>query len=198
MLPGGAGDFAEMEAGVRRASGLVEQLLRLARAEAVGHGHFAPVDLSDVLRRCVADLVPLAGERSTDLGLLADERLMIEGSELDLMILFSNLVDNAIRHAPPGAQVDVSVVAGPEPRVEILDTGRGVPAAEIPKLFDRFHRAADAREAGNGLGLAIAEAIARRHGLAIAIANRADRSGLRVTVRPLERKAAGPGAPGDV
>lgn len=194
ILPGGAADFAEMEAGVRRASGLVEQLLRLARAEAVGHGQFAPIDLSDVLRHCVADLVPLAGERSIDLGLLADVKLVIEGSEPDLAILFSNLVDNAVRHAPPGAQVDVSVFAGEDSRVEILDSGPGVPAAEIPKLFDRFHRAANAREAGNGLGLAIADAIARRHGLRIEVENRKDRSGLRVTVRPPGRSVADGGA----
>jgi two-component system, OmpR family, sensor kinase len=79
--------------------------------------------------------------------------------------------------------VDVCVRRrGPEAVVEVLDSGCGVAEEEIPKLFDRFHRAASPDIEGSGLGLAIAGSIAKRHGLAIAIENRTDRSGLRVTV----------------
>ena len=102
--------------------------------------------------------------------------------------MFGTLIDNAIRYTPRGGVVDVAVRGDPEGSVEIVDSGCGVAEEEIPKLFDRFHRAAAQDVEGSGLGLAIAESIAKGHGLEIRIENRSDRSGLRVTVS--RRRAA--------
>ena len=79
---------------------------------------------------------------------------------------------------------DAAVVrsAGASKFVEIVDTGRGVAIEDMPRLRDRFFRAAPTDTEGNGLGLAIADAVARRNAMRIDFANRDDRSGLRVTV----------------
>jgi two-component system OmpR family sensor kinase len=91
-----------------------------------------------------------------------------------LKILFGNLIDNAVRYTPQGGSVDVSVGhRGAGTIVEVADTGCGVSESELPRLFDRFFRAAPARIPGTGLGLSIVAAIARRHGLAVNIENRA-------------------------
>jgi hypothetical protein len=74
-------------------------------------------------------------------------------------VLF-NLLTNALRHTPPGGRVTVAAAAaGGDLRVEILDSGPGIPAADLPHVFDRFWRADPSRSrehGGSGLGLAIA------------------------------------------
>ncbi len=174
---------ADLNSGVVRATTMVEQLLRLARSEnASSVGPMCDVDLGEILKRCVADFVPQAGDKGIDMGLQIDGPLIAKGVEADLKILFGNVIDNAILYTPYGGSVDVFLRISPQPGIEILDTGCGVAEVEIPRLFDRFHRAAEPGIDGNGLGLAIAHVIARRHGMSITIENRQDRSGLRVRV----------------
>ena len=104
-----------------------------------------------------------------------------------LKMLFGNLIDNAVRYTPAGGTVDVSVRRnGSGAVVEIVDTGCGVAAEDLPRLFDRFFRAAPAEIEGSGLGLSIVDAAAKRHDLRIEITNRSDRSGLRVRVSTSE------------
>ena len=174
----------DLDSGIRRASALVDQLLRLARSEGGPvHTKSEGIDLTELLKQRVADFVPIAEAKGVDLGLTGADRVVLTGWPDDLKILFGNLIDNAIRYTPEGGAIDVCVSkCGEKALVEVLDTGSGVVEEEIPKLFDRFHRATARDIEGNGLGLAIAESIARRHGLAIKIENRTDRSGLRVTV----------------
>ena len=179
--------ISELLAGVSRATALVEQLLRLARSEdANGEARREIVDLSELVTQCVADFVPLADAKGVDLGIAARDPVVVQGWPADLKMLFGNLVDNAIRYTPAGGSVDVSVRQnGNSVAVEILDTGCGVAKADIPRLFDRFFRAAPLDVEGSGLGLSIADAVATRHGFAIQIENRADRAGLRVRVSAL-------------
>ena len=174
----------DLDAGIRRASALVDQLLRLARSDGGPvHAQSESIDLADLVKQCIADFVPIAEAKGVDLGLTGADPVALTGWPGDLKILFGNLIDNAIRYTPSGGTVDVCArKCGEEALVEILDTGCGVAEEEIPRLFDRFHRAAAPDIEGNGLGLAIARSIARRHNLAIAIQNRSDRSGLRVRV----------------
>lgn len=176
----------DLRAGVGRASGLVEQLLRLARAEEItGTAIPESINLSDLITQCVADFVPLAAAKGIDFGLTSAEAVMILGWPADLKMLFDNLIDNAIRYTPEGGSVDVSLTRrGDTFAIEVIDTGCGVDEADIPRLFDRFVRAAPVDIEGNGLGLAIAAAVAVRHRLMIEIQNRGDCRGLRVLVFP--------------
>lgn len=174
----------ELRAGIRRASALVDQLLRMARLDEVVSGQpHQPVDLAAHIGECVADLIVQAEAKGVDLGIAVCEPTTIFGEASELKALFGNLIDNAIRYTPAGGSVDVSLrSAGASSFVEIVDTGCGVAIEDLPRLRDRFFRAAPAETEGNGLGLAIADAVAKRNAMRIDFANRDDRGGLRVTV----------------
>jgi two-component system OmpR family sensor kinase len=175
--------FTELGQGIARATALIDQLLKMARFEGSADSvSREPVDLTALVTQCVADHVPIAAHKGVDLGLTVREPAQIWGAPAELSILFGNLIDNAIRYTPPGGSVDVSVVRwGTKTIVEVADTGCGVSEAELPRLFDRFFRAAPADVPGTGLGLSIVEAIAKRHGLLVRLENRED-GGLRARV----------------
>jgi two-component system OmpR family sensor kinase len=176
--------IADLERGVDRATALVNQLLRVARFETrVLDPATELIDVSEVLKRCVAEQVQLAGAKKVDLGLNAKGPAWVVGRANELQILFGNLINNAVRYTPAGGVVDVNVTSESEVTVvEIADTGCGIPEELIPRAFDRFFRAAPADVEGSGLGLAIVKAIAERQGLAVRLANRQGGSGLVVTV----------------
>jgi two-component system sensor histidine kinase MprB len=86
----------------------------------------------------------------------------VEGAPDRLGRAVNNLLDNAARHSPPGARVDVRVAAG---EVCVRDRGEGVDPREAEQIFDRFYRGANARDRpGSGLGLAIVRQVAEAHG----------------------------------
>lgn len=82
-----------------------------------------------------------------------------------LRVAVDNLLGNAIKHGAPSKRVEVSIDLAPGlANVDVKDHGVGIPAAELPRLFDRFHRAAGTTNGGHGLGLYIAASLARLHG----------------------------------
>jgi len=159
-------------------------LLRLARSEGdPDTGAWKDVDISALVKACVADLVPLADSKGVDLGLACAERVRARGSRADLALLFGNLIDNAVRYTPSGGAIDVGLwLEGDRFVFDVIDSGCGVAEADIPRLFERFFRAAPACVEGSGLGLSIAQAVAERHGLSIALQNRPDAQGFWVRV----------------
>ncbi len=175
------GRLSDMEAGVRRASSLVGQLLRLARYDA---GTADPVlrrkvDLCAVALAAVAQLAPLAEQKGVDLGVIRQDAAVCTGDPGDFAIIIANLIDNAIRYTPAGGTVDIAIHFEPgRVLVEVQDSGPGIAAELLPRVFQRFFRAAPADIEGNGLGLAIASAAAARNGATLAIENRRDRQGL--------------------
>jgi len=175
--------LTELERGTRRASALVDQLLRMARYDASREVAVAePVDLPELLKSCLADQVPIAESKGVDLGITTMESVYILGAGSELKNLFANLIDNAVRYTPSGGAVDVSIgPCGERAVVEIADTGCGIPRDLLPRVFDRFFRAAPPDIEGNGLGLSIVKAIADRHGLEIELGPR-DGGGLVATV----------------
>jgi two-component system OmpR family sensor kinase len=179
-----AGPLRELGNGLRRASNLVIQLLRLARADE-NTLRSAPelLDLTEMVTQCVADFVPLAQAKGVDLGMGSTDKADITGWPDDLKMLFSNVIANAVGYTPPGGAVDVSVRAtSGQITIEVADTGPGVAPGDIPRLTDRFFRAEANDTEGSGLGLSIALAVARRHCLSMNFQNRGDCSGLRVSV----------------
>ncbi len=175
---------AALGRGIRRASMLVEQLLRMARfGEGAEPTHRRIVDLAALVTECVADHVSIASRKGVDLGIAAREPADVAGAPAEIAILVDNLIDNAVRYTPAGGSVDVSVRGKPgRAIVEVVDTGPGVPGDALPRLFDPFFRAAPHEAEGSGLGLAIVDAIAKRHGAVVDVGNRRDAQGFRVRV----------------
>lgn len=174
---------ADLEAGIQRAVRLVEQLLQLARSEPGAPGEAPQVlDLHTIAQAELVALAPLAAQRGTELELLSDEPLPLKGQPAALASLVRNLVDNALRHGPPGSRVQVwtGVVDG-APVLRVDDAGPGLPPAERQRVFDRFYRRAGEGVSGSGLGLAIVDAVAQRHGANVTLLD-APLGGLRVEV----------------
>jgi len=165
--------FADLKNGLERATHLVHQLLTLARQEP-GVQEQAPLPLAALLRSVVLDLSPLAEHKGIDLGMTAEAAGSVAGNADALRILFSNLVSNAVQYSPPGGTVDVAVQAdGARMLVTVLDSGPGIPAHELTRVFDRFYRAdnVQATVLGSGLGLAIVRQIADLHGATVQLSN---------------------------
>jgi len=170
----------ELNGGVRRASALVEQLLRMARLDDAASSRIrADIDLKDLVAAAVADHVAIAMKKDVDLGLSDNETCGVRLSDPEIGVLLANLVDNAIRYTPSGGTIDVVLKRqGADALVEVVDSGCGIPDAALPRIFDRFFRAAPADIEGTGLGLAIAKAVADRNGFRLTIMNRLDTQGV--------------------
>jgi signal transduction histidine kinase len=169
---------------IERAMHLVEQLLTLARHEPDAEGITSePIALDEVARAGIADTHAFAESRRTDLSFDAHERVTVRGDADALRVLVRNLVDNAVRYTPPNGIVRVRVVTTPGggAKLEVDDSGPGIPAAERERAFDRFYRRNGSSEGGTGLGLAIVKAIASRHGATVDL-GKSPLGGLRVTV----------------
>lgn len=183
----------QLEAGVQRAGHLVSQLLQLARNDAAeGQAPAQPIDLLDLLRQSVGDLIPLAASRRIEIGVTAALQPRLRGDAGALRSLFDNLIDNAVRYGRVGGTVDIRVhEADGGPVVDVVDEGPGIAPEALERVFDRFFRTRQDK-GGSGLGLAIARAAAERHGLAIVLVNRGDGEGLVARVRlPRETSPAG-------
>ena len=172
------GALAELRAGLERATRLVEQLLTLAREEpGVSERPFAPVNATELVRRVLAEYAQIAAARRIDLGMAGSdagsEDAFVDGDADALRTLVSNLVDNALRHAPEGGRVDVGAQRdGTEVLLTVRDSGPGIPASERERVFDRFYRVPGDSAAGitgSGLGLAIVKRIAERHGATVTL-----------------------------
>jgi two-component system OmpR family sensor kinase/two-component system sensor histidine kinase QseC len=194
-----AAAVAALAAGIDRAARLVEQLLALARSEpGAPAAEPEPLDLAELVRQALADTVPYAQSRGTEIELESDAAVTLRGDRTALAALVRNLVDNAVRYAPPGSRVVVRLQAGAEgggqgPTLTVDDAGPGIPPAERERVFDRFVRRSDGTEAGSGLGLAIVRAVALRHGAEVELGD-SPLGGLRVAVRFSVDAAAHPAA----
>jgi two-component system OmpR family sensor kinase len=180
----GGGDSASLDAiqsETERMIRLVGDLLLLARADA-GHLPIAhePVEVDALLGEIAFQARVLAGGRvevSLDCPELVEERpVTVMGDRDRLKQLLLNLVDNAVKHTPDGGTISLCLGQVKEwTSLSIRDTGRGIPAEDLPHIFDRFYRAEKSRRrepasgstgrgVGVGLGLSIARWIAEAHG----------------------------------
>jgi two-component system OmpR family sensor kinase len=173
-----------LQQAVQRATHLVQQLLTLAReAPDAAQPPLVPIEVPPLLAAVIADHALLAAERGIDFGLVRADPGWIRGDADSLRLLVANLLDNALRYTPAGGTVDVASTTVPQAiRVEISDTGPGIPSADAARVFDRFYRGANATVPGTGLGLAIVKTIAERHHATVTLRPRPDRPGLVVCV----------------
>ncbi len=178
--------LAVLRQGIERGRNLLDQLLTLARAQAVAASPTSPVSVQHVFRRVLEDLLPLAEAKHIDIGVEGTQDARVWVSELDLTAVVKNLVDNAIRYTPVGGRADLSVsVAQGHAVLRIQDSGPGIPAQERDRVFDPFYRTLGNGQLGSGLGLSIVRTIADRIGAEIRLdfADEAKQAGLCVTLR---------------
>lgn len=174
-----------LQQGIERNRHLLDQLLAMARAQEPSAHEAEPIGLQDVFRRVLEDLMPLAEARQIDIGMAEDPDVRLRMHAVDVMTVVKNLVDNAIRYAPEGGQVDLSArVKGGDILIEVEDNGSGIPANERARSLDAFYRVAGSEQAGSGLGLSIVKAIVDRWGGQIELLDAAHfATGLLVRIR---------------
>ena len=170
--------------GCDRATHLVEQLLTLARLDAPRQNAFVPVDLYSVASEILSACAGAAVQRGSTLALTGEPGICtIQGDPVLLQVLLRNLVDNAIRHTPPGTEISVGIdVSEQHIRLWVHDNGPGITSGEAQNLMQRFHRAADALGEGSGLGLSIVQRIAELHGTVFTLGPRVGIGGTAATL----------------
>jgi two-component system, OmpR family, sensor kinase len=178
---------ARLNDGIDRAIDLVGQLLSLAREESPGGAEGTKtVDLQEVVRAVVSQLLPQAQARRIDLGLVPPEHdfVRVSGNAQALQTLLRNLLDNAVKYTQEGGQVDISLLVRNRAACLLVeDSGPGLAETERDRVFDRFYRVQGSAASGSGLGLAIVRAIASAHGATITLDHSPRLGGLRVEVR---------------
>jgi two-component system sensor histidine kinase QseC len=183
-------DTAERERALRatlegcdRATRLIEQLLTLSRIEADETRSREPVDLGELVRSVAAELAPKALERHQQLEVEAAEGCTLSSDPVLWAVLVRNLIDNAVRYGPVGAQVRVAVRTT-DPGAVVLtvdDSGPGLTPEQLSRLGERFFRAGIGDASGSGLGWSIVRRIAGALGCEVR-ASRSALGGLRVEV----------------
>ncbi|MBK1717844.1 ATP-binding protein [Thiocystis violacea] len=172
--------------GVDRATHLIAQLLTLSRLQhQAGDAESGAWPLARLVEQVVDERRASARAKSIELSLAVPdgEPCLVGISPGTLSILVGNLLDNAIKYTPEGGRVGVSLgVRRERILLWVRDSGRGIPAADRARVFDRFYRPAGQAESGAGLGLAIVRRICERHGAEIELLDAEDGSGLLVEV----------------
>jgi len=156
-----------------RLARLLHDLLDLRRLEERGPLERVPVDLAELVRLTIAELIPRAEELEITTDLQAPDHAVVAGVPGDLEVILKNLVGNAVQYNRPGGTISVSI----EPRrgqqvLTVSDSGIGIPQQDLARIFERFYRVDTARsreKGGTGLGLSIVRHAVERHGGSIRV-----------------------------
>ncbi|MBK8726877.1 MAG: HAMP domain-containing histidine kinase [Holophagaceae bacterium] len=140
------------------------------------------------MKEVVEAFQPVATHKSIRLEGACDQAPIILGDERWLRQVLANLLDNALKFTPSGGHVRVELqTEGSEVQIGVEDTGPGIPAEQLPRIFERFYQGDSARTRsdtqGTGLGLAISAWIVEAHGGNLTAVNRSDTPGCRMTMR---------------
>ncbi|HEV8130251.1 MAG TPA: ATP-binding protein [Acidobacteriota bacterium] len=157
---------------LQRLTRMVNEMLWLSKVES-GEYRFekTPLALDALLKQLHDQALPLCQSKNIDLKLEAAEPALVMADEPRLQQLFLNLLSNAIKFTPPKGSICIQLkTQGQVARVTVYDTGIGISTQDLGKIFNRFYQAESSRHhdgGGVGLGLSIAQRIARAHGGAI-------------------------------
>jgi two-component system phosphate regulon sensor histidine kinase PhoR len=151
-----------------RLGDLLDDLLTLSRLEGTEPFRtLEPVDLREVVAEAVELVAVHAASKPVELAVEPGPALVVEGDPDGLLRLAANLLENAIKYNRPGGRVTVRLARhGERAEIEVADTGIGIPASHLPRIFERFYRVDKGRareEGGTGLGLAIVKHVAQAH-----------------------------------
>ncbi|MBD2508388.1 HAMP domain-containing histidine kinase [Nostoc muscorum FACHB-395] len=152
---------------------LTEDLLMLARTDRVSNQDRDTLDLTSILENLIQLYKPQAEAKQLNLKIQLIANLQLIGDSVQLMRLFTNLIENALYYTPSGGVVEIKTSrVGSQLYVNLQDTGVGIAPEYMDKVFERFWRADQSRSywsGGSGLGLAIAQTIAQNHGGLISV-----------------------------
>jgi two-component system, OmpR family, phosphate regulon sensor histidine kinase PhoR len=165
--------LAIMQEQAQRMARLIDDLLSLSRIELNAHRRpDTRVDLVPIVRQVADGLETLARDRGVTVHVEAADEMSVPGDRDELVRVFENLVENALKYGAAGKSVDITLARGispdgePEARVAVRDYGPGIAPEHVPRLTERFYRV-DVRESraqgGTGLGLALVKHILNRH-----------------------------------
>ena len=193
-------DAMTILANSRRLLELIDDLIGISRIESDRlELELKPTALQPLVSGVVEELRALAGAKGIQLTFDAgDDPLILDADEARLRDVFLNLVSNAVKFTRPGGSVRVKSRLEPlssEPdgfcaRIDVTDTGIGVPADELEQIFEKFHRIAGPEYQGTGLGLTIARAFVTRHGGSLTVESTVGLGSRFSVILPLARAAA--------
>lgn len=182
---------------ILRLSGLVERLLFLSHADAgQWRWEMRPIGLKLLVAELAEKARLLAGARGLHVVLEVKGEIVVEGDAARLRQLLLNLVDNAVKYSGPAGRVLLSLQReSGHARIDVEDSGDGIPAEHLQRIFERFYRVDKARERGRGgygLGLAIARTIALGHGGKLEVHSQVGRGTRFTLLLPLPAADAAP------
>ncbi|GHF24932.1 sensor histidine kinase [Pseudolysinimonas yzui] len=152
----------------RRLADLVEDLLDVSREAGLPSTEPTAIDLRSAVVDRVDELSTIASRARVTITVTEGEDYVIGGDRTGVDRILVNLIANAIKFTPPDGRVDIALSPGPDgfARIEVVDTGRGIPPSELDKVFERFHRVMGKNEfvPGTGLGLPIVRDLVTRMG----------------------------------
>ena len=155
---------------VKRMARIIEDLLTLTRLDYRPEVFkFEAIDIGEFMREICEQATVLGAAKNIKItASLPQRRGRIKADTVHLRRLFFNLVDNAIKFTPSGGTVDITVkYSEGKARISVSDTGCGIAAEHVPRIFERFYRITKGSgeiAPGTGLGLSIAQSIAKLHG----------------------------------
>jgi two-component system phosphate regulon sensor histidine kinase PhoR len=166
--------LAIMKEQATRMARLIDDLLSLSRIEQKAHIHpDNPIDLVAIVHEVADGLSPLADEREVEIKIVDQTNaLIVSGDRDELIRVFENLIENALKYGAPGKRVDITLTREPatgearDALVSVRDYGPGIAPEHLPRLTERFYRVdiGESRaQGGTGLGLALVKHILNRH-----------------------------------
>jgi len=163
-----------------RLTRLIDNLLAYARLSNApsGQRHVEPIEIAELMEDVLDHFRPQLAEKGFDLTVeVSPELPRIRGDRVMLQQALDNLVDNAIKYSPDRRALAVRAGVTPDGerlKLEIADRGVGIPAAEVPRVFDKFYRGCSVKAGGSGLGLAIVKRIVDENDGIVTIASAPD------------------------
>ncbi|OOE67561.1 two-component sensor histidine kinase [Salinivibrio sp. IB868] len=163
-------DLTNILTGIDRTDRVIQQLLMLSRVEQQKNTEVTQVDIVPLLREQIAALAPMALTQQQSIELEGRESLWVKGHPIMLSVLFTNLIDNAIRYAGKGASISVIISHSANTVVvEVIDSGDAISDEIKSRIFDKFFRGHTEKGDGAGLGMSIVKDIVEQHHASIMI-----------------------------
>ena len=177
--------LSDIKVSVDRTSNLSKKLLAVSNASALRTQtrRFDRCDLVKIAQDVIIAYLPEADQRGIDLGYGSEENsVIVLGDSSALYELIANLVENALRYTPEGGKVTVLIEDSPNPKICVVDDGRGIPIELREQVFERFYRVLGTKVEGSGLGLAIVKEIAASHNAEIKVESGFDQRGTLISI----------------
>lgn len=163
-------DLTNILTGIDRTDRVIQQLLMLSRVEQQKNTEVTQVDIVPLLREQIAALAPMALTQQQSIELEGQESLWVKGHPVMLSVLFTNLIDNAIRYAGKGTSISViTSYSANTVVVEVIDSGDAISDEIKSRIFDKFFRGHTEKGDGAGLGMSIVKDIVEQHHASIMI-----------------------------